>query len=52
MNGVIGYLNTDLDLVSVDDLTGLATTLDAGGLFPLHVIRGDDGLWHATFEAK
>src|SRR5262249_41954692 len=44
------YLNTDLDVTSADDLTGLAAVLEAGGVFPLHVTRGEDGLWYATFE--
>jgi len=52
MNRITGYLNTDLDLVSVDDLTALAAALEAGGLFPLHVMRDDGGLWHASFETE
>lgn len=46
----IRYLNTDLDLVSRGDLTALASALDAGGVPPLHVTRGEDGLWHASCE--
>jgi hypothetical protein len=50
VDGVIGYLNTDLDLTSADDLTALAASFEAGGMLPLHVTRGDDGLWYACFE--
>lgn len=50
MNETISYLNTDLDLTSADDLTGLAAAFDAQRVFPLHVTRAEDGRWHATFE--
>lgn len=50
MDGVITYLNTDLDLTSADDLTALASVFEAGGVFPLHVSLGEDGMWHATLE--
>jgi hypothetical protein len=50
VDGVIDYLNTDLDLTSADDLTALASAFEAGGVFPLHVTRGEDGLWYAMFE--
>ena len=50
MDGLIGYLNTDLDLTSADDLTALATAFEAGGVPPVHVTRGDDGLWYACLE--
>lgn len=50
MNDTICYLNTDLDLTSSDDLTGLATVFESRGVFPLHVTSGEDGLWYATFE--
>jgi hypothetical protein len=46
----MAYLNTDLDLVSADDLTPLAAALEAAGLLRLHVGKQDDGLWHARFE--
>jgi hypothetical protein len=46
----IWYLNTDLDLTSSDDLTALAAVFESRGLHPLHVTRGEDGLWYATFE--
>jgi hypothetical protein len=50
VDGIIQYLNTDLDLISVDDLTALAAAFDAGGIPPLHVTRGGDGQWYATVE--
>ena len=50
MDGTICYLNTDLDLTSSDDLTALAAVFESRGVFPLHVTRGEDGLWYATFE--
>ncbi|HEV3079026.1 MAG TPA: hypothetical protein VGY66_04580 [Gemmataceae bacterium] len=50
VDGTICYLNTDLDLSSSDDLTALAAVFESRGVFPLHVARGDDGLWYATFE--
>jgi hypothetical protein len=46
----IRYLNTDLDLTSAGDLTALAAAFEARGMLPLHVTRGEDGLWYATFE--
>lgn len=52
MNGVIRYLNTDLDLASAHDLTALAAAFEAGGLFPLHVTHGEDGRWYAWFETE
>lgn len=50
MSVTIRYLNTDLDLVSWQDLSPLAAALEAQGVNPLHVTRGEDGLWYATFE--
>jgi hypothetical protein len=50
MDGVIGYLNTDLELSSAEDLTALASAFEAAGVLPLHVTLGEDGLWHACFE--
>jgi hypothetical protein len=50
VDGTIHYLNTDLDLTSADDLTGLALAFEAGGVPPLHLTRADNGLWYATFE--
>ena len=52
MGGVFSYLNTDLDLTSADDLTALAAALQAAGVFPLHVTRGEGGQWYATFETE
>jgi hypothetical protein len=46
----ICYLNTDLDLTSSEDLTAMAAIFEAQGVFALHVTRGEDELWHATFE--
>ena len=50
MDGLTGYLNTDLDLTSVDDLPRLAAAFEAAGVPPLHVTHGEDGLWYACFE--
>ena len=50
MDDTIRYLNTDLDLTSAGDLTALAAAFEAQGMLPLHVARGGDGLWRATFE--
>jgi hypothetical protein len=51
MDGVITYLNTDLDLTSDQDLTLLADAFKVGGAPPLHgVTRADDGLFYAMFE--
>jgi hypothetical protein len=44
------YLNTDLDLVSVDDLTLLAEAFAGAGVTPLHVTWAENGLWYARFE--
>ena len=52
MDGKIEYLNTDLDLASAVELTGLAEALKAKALFPLHVTKADDGLWYAKFETE
>src|SRR5205823_9999900 len=52
LDNTICYRNTDLDLTSADDLTALAAALEAGGVFPLHVAQGEDGLWYATFETE
>jgi len=46
----IKYLNTDLDLVAVRDLTPLANALDARGVFPLSVQQDGGELWYATLE--
>jgi hypothetical protein len=52
MDDTISYLNTDLDLTSTVDLTTLATALETGGVLPLHVTRGEDGLWYACCETS
>jgi hypothetical protein len=51
-DGVIQYINTDLDLTSREDLTALASTFEAGGVFPLQVWRDKDGMWCACFETS
>ena len=50
MDGVITYLNTDLDLTSASDLTALAAAFQAARVRALHVTQGEDGLWYACFE--
>lgn len=50
MDGAIQYLNTDLDDVSAEELTELVAAFESLGIPPLHVMKGDDGLWHGTFE--
>ncbi len=50
MKNAIRYLNTDLDLTSSHDLAALAASFKTHGLQSLHVTRGADGLWYATFE--
>ncbi len=52
MDGKICYLNTDLDLVSSEDLTDLVTEFESAGAPALHVRHGDDGSWYATFETQ
>jgi hypothetical protein len=47
---VFCYINTDLDLTSADDLTLLAAAFEAKEVSPLHVTRGEDGLWYTIFE--
>ena len=50
VDGVITYLNTDLDLVSADDLTELAGVFEAAEGHMGHVTHGENGLWYAMFE--
>lgn len=50
MDGLISYLNTDLDLTSSDDLTALAAAFRVSGVLSLHVTHGKDGRWYACFE--
>ncbi len=52
MDGKIEYLNTDLDLISSEDLTEITAALEANGVFPLSVTHGDDGLWYSTLETS
>jgi hypothetical protein len=50
VDDTICYLNTDLDLTSVEDLSLLGSAFRARGVSPLHLTCGEDGLWYATFE--
>ena len=51
MDHKISYLNSDLDLASADDLSELAASLSKMQLDPFcEPVKGDDGLWHVTFE--
>ncbi len=50
MKGTIRYLNTDLDLGSTSDLTGLVASLAAKGMFVLHCEQVETGIWHARLE--
>lgn len=44
------YLNTDLDLMSAQNLKPLAAVLEAQGMMVLHVDQHHNGLWHAALE--
>lgn len=50
MNNTIHYLNTDLDLVSQDDLTELGQAFERAGASPLFILQGEGQLWRATLE--
>jgi hypothetical protein len=50
MDRTICYLNTDLDLISAEDLTALAAAFKSGGVPPIRVTHETDALWYATFE--
>ena len=50
MDDRICYFNTDLDLISSEDLTALASAFEAGSVPPLHITRREDDLWHASCE--
>lgn len=52
MDNTISYLNTDLDVASADDLTGIAMVFESAGVKALHVTYCEDGLWRAIFETK
>ena len=46
------YRNTDLVLTSSEDLTALAAIFESRGVVQLSLTRGDDRLWHASFETR
>lgn len=51
MDDTIRYLNTDLDVSSREELTGLTSALASRGMHPLHsATKGGDGQWYVTFE--
>ncbi|MGL6076509.1 MAG: hypothetical protein ACRC8S_20330 [Fimbriiglobus sp.] len=51
MDGMIGYLNTDLDLVFDNDLAGLVAAFEVAGVSPLYVTQDEkNGSWLACFE--
>jgi hypothetical protein len=53
VDGVIHYLNTDLDVISSADLTLLVSAFKAGGVHPLYdVALDDDGQGYVTFETS
>jgi hypothetical protein len=52
VDGTICYLNTDLELVSLDDLSTLALEFEARGAITLQLYRGEDARWHAWFEVS
>lgn len=50
MNGLNQCLNTDIELISDEDLTALVAAFEAGGLDALRNEIGDDGRCFARFE--
>jgi len=55
MKRVTRYRNTDLCLISTDDLTELVAAFKAGGvdvLYPLDKVHMEDGLYYPAFEAE
>lgn len=52
MDNTIRYLNTDLDLVSPEDLAALAGAFEAQWGPPPFVRRDDEGQWYTTFETN
>jgi hypothetical protein len=49
----IRYLNTDLDLVSPQDLTPLVAAFKSAGVYTLHCDQDSTtGNWHGTFESE
>lgn len=49
---IIRYLNTDLDLVAPIPLTDLVESLESGGVIPISVDQGNDGLWYSALESE
>jgi hypothetical protein len=50
MNDAICYLNTDLNLISAEDLTPLAVAFRAQGVSDVYLTPGEDGFWYTTFQ--
>src|SRR4051812_10612087 len=50
VDNTIQYLNTDLDLVSTQDIRSLVSAFDVGGARAMQLAQGDDGQWYATIE--
>lgn len=49
----IRYLNTDLDLISPQNLTPLVTAFKTAGVYALHCdYETTDAKWHGTFESE
>ena len=46
------YINTDLDLVSSEDLSELVAAFEARGVFPLHLSSDPDGYWRTSLECE
>jgi hypothetical protein len=51
MDNTICYLNTDLVLTSVEELSVLASAFEAEGVPALYVTHAEIGLWYATLNA-
>jgi hypothetical protein len=52
VDNTICYLNTDLDLWSVVELTDLATFFQTHGMYSLQLTQVEDETWYATFEIE
>jgi hypothetical protein len=51
MDGIIQYLNTDLDLTSAQNPAQLVAAFEAGGVRTLYgITHSHDGFWYAMFE--
>ena len=50
MTETICYINTDLDLRSIDSLTDLVKALESQGISPLHLEQMEDGIWFTVLE--